>query len=87
MRQQSIRGLAQVLERQVRALSDIQQGVLAVGIIEHPQHRHLPRACMLLAASNTIQAAFAQLRLAFRQQVTIAGVAVERGQDRGAERE
>ena len=86
MRQQGIRGLAQVLERQISALGDVQQSVLAVGVIEHPQHRHLPRAGMLLAANDTIQATFAQLRLAFRQQVTIAGVAVERGQDRGAER-
>jgi hypothetical protein len=41
---------------------------------------------MLLATNGTIQAAFAQLRLAFRQQIAIAGVAVERSQDRGAER-
>jgi hypothetical protein len=86
MRQESIRSLAQVLERQVSALSDVQQGVLTVSIIEHPQHRHLPRAGVLLAASDPIQATFAQLRLAFRQQVTIAGITVKRGQDSGAER-
>src|SRR5688572_1334029 len=82
MRQQSIRSLAQVLERQASALSDVEQRVLAVGVIEHPQHGHLPYAGLLLATDGTIQAAFAQLRLAFWPQVAIAGVAVERCQDR-----
>jgi hypothetical protein len=56
-----------MLERQVCTLSDVQQGVLTIGVIEHPQHRHLPRAGMLLAANGTIQATFAQLWLAFWQ--------------------
>jgi hypothetical protein len=67
MRQQGVRGLAQVLERQVGTLGDVQQGVLTICIIEHPQHGHLPRAGMLLATHGTIQAAFAQLWLTFRQ--------------------
>ena len=63
-----------------RTLSDVQQSVLTIGVIEHPQHRHLLRAGMLLATNGTIQATLAQLRLAFRQQVPIVGVAIERGQ-------
>jgi len=70
----------------IGALSNVEQRVLAIRVIEQPQHRHLSRAGMLLATNGTIQAAFAQLRLAFRQQVAIAGVAVERSQDDGAER-
>jgi hypothetical protein len=59
MCQQGIRSLAQVLEWQTSPFSNIEQAVLAVGIIQHPEHRHLPRTGMLLTANDTIQAAFA----------------------------
>ena len=47
MCQQGIRSLAQVLERQIRALSDVKQGVRTISVIKHPQHGHLPRASVL----------------------------------------
>jgi hypothetical protein len=43
-----------VLERQIRALSDVKQGVRTISVIKHPQHGHLPRASVLLTANGTI---------------------------------
>ena len=74
---QRSRSLAHVWKRQPGPLGDVEQRVLAVCEVEHPQHRHLSAGAVEPAAERSIEAALAELWLA-------PGVLVDVGQIRPA---
>ena len=57
-----------------RTLFYVEQRMLAVGQVKHPQHRHFDRLCVLPATQAAVQAAASQLRLALRVRVEIGTV-------------
>ena len=60
-------------EGEPRSLGDVEQGGSAVGLVEHPEHRHLQLARIRVAAHRAVEAPAAELRLALRARVDGSG--------------
>ncbi len=71
-------------EAEPRALRDVEQRVLAVGLVQHPQDRHLVDLLLGLAAHEAVHPSPAELRLALRVLVDVGAVGLEHVQDRQA---
>ena len=61
----------------IRHFGDIEQRVVAVAHVEHPQHRELPIGRVTIPADRLVQATPAQLGFALRIEIDVDAIAFE----------
>ena len=83
----SLGSLTNDLKTDLRALRDVQQRILSVRLIQHPQHRHLADSRVCRSAHHAVQPALAQLRLALRIQIYKRAIVLEDREDFQADRQ
>ena len=64
-------------ERQIGTIRDVQQGMGAVGKIEHPEHGHILSRNILSSPDTSIKPAPSQLRLALRDRIAVDSVVLD----------
>src|SRR5262249_2586824 len=72
-----LRGSKQNTETQLRTLGNVQQAVLAIGIVQNPEHGQFELIGISVAAKGTVETTLAQLRLAFRVRIEVAPVGLQ----------
>src|SRR5271168_891879 len=67
-------------ESESGSLGDVQQGILAVGKVQNPQHGKLADFRLRLAAEFPIEPTPAELRFALRIRIPVSMIALEKGE-------
>src|SRR5688572_1088270 len=75
--EQSRRSVVDGGERQTCALGDVEEGVAAVGLVEHPQQGHVAGCGALVPADRSVEAATAELGLALGGGVAEGAVGLQ----------